>query len=254
MEQPLTCREAVFEAFGRLESRADGRTFRLQEIVSEVLRITDRYTEHTIRTHVSSVMCANSPVHHANHTDDLERVSRGHYRRIVANPRAGSSRSKRSTIDPKPELPSTKDQAKPWHWEGNVQEVFVEHLRVDGWEIQSTSDTASREQGPDIVARQRNRFLVVEVKGYPSNTYARGSKAGQPKPTNPATQARHWFAGALLTAALARHAHPQAEVAIVFPAFDTYRSLVDRTSVSLDAMKVGVFLVSEDGTVERITL
>lgn len=253
MQRELTCRDAVLEAFDHLESRTDERAFRLKEIVSEVQRVTDRYTEHTIRTHVSSVMCSDAPVHHANHTDDLKRVSHGRYRRIVANPRAEINQSTRSVVAPKTEPSSTKDRTKPWHWEGNVQEVFVDHLRAEGWEIQSTSDTASREQGADIVARLGDRRLVVEVKGFPTDTYARGPRAGQHKPTNPATQARHWFAGALLTVALASDAHPSADVVMVFPAFDTYRSLVARTSRSLAAMKIAVYLVAEDGTAERIT-
>jgi hypothetical protein len=35
----------------------------------------------TIRTHITSRMCADAPDHHGTTYDDLERVSRGVYRR-----------------------------------------------------------------------------------------------------------------------------------------------------------------------------
>jgi hypothetical protein len=88
-----TCRDAVFEAFARLESRTDRVVFSLSEIVAEVRSITRRYPEATIRTQVASVMCVEAPVHHEGHTNDLERVSRGQYRRVVPNPRNASRKT-----------------------------------------------------------------------------------------------------------------------------------------------------------------
>lgn len=249
-DAPMTCREAVFDAFRDLERLTDRETFRLQEIVGAVLRITDRYPEQTIRTQVSSVMCANAPVHHANHTNDLERVGHGWYRRIVSNPRAGRRVATARSPGDRPPVQSTVDSEKSWFWEGNVQAAFVRYLESTGWVVQSTSDTASRQQGADIQAEKGGQMLVVEVKGYPSDRYARGPKAGQPKPTNPSTQARHWYAGALLTASLARDARPEAQVAMVFPVFETYRSLVQRTAHSLRASGIDVFFVAESGGVE----
>jgi hypothetical protein len=75
-----TCRDEVLAAMLRLERRSSHDIFRLQEIASEVESATDAYPSETVRTQVSSVMCANAPVHHANHTNDLQRVDRGHYR------------------------------------------------------------------------------------------------------------------------------------------------------------------------------
>jgi hypothetical protein len=67
----------------RLEARHVGDAFDLQEIVADVMRHTPAYPEQTVRTQIASVMCANAPVHHANHTNDLERVGRGRYRRVT---------------------------------------------------------------------------------------------------------------------------------------------------------------------------
>lgn len=76
-----TCRDAILEAFDRLE-RADGRrAFGLTEIVTETLAIDSSFAESTIRTHVSSRMCAEAPDNHDTVYADLERVERGRYRR-----------------------------------------------------------------------------------------------------------------------------------------------------------------------------
>ena len=50
--------------------------------------------------------------------------------------------------------------------------------------------------------------LLVEVKGWPSTTYAKGERAGQPKPTQPTLQATHWFAEGLTTL-IRRGAEPE---------------------------------------------
>lgn len=75
-----TCRDEILAAFVRLERRHGRAVFAPVEIVQEVLAVTDRYPEHTIRTEIVSRMCAEAPVHHAVVYDDLERVGRGQYR------------------------------------------------------------------------------------------------------------------------------------------------------------------------------
>ncbi len=76
-----TCKDAVLLAMTNLERRTDRTDFQLQEIVTEVQSLTKRYPGTTIRTQVGSVMCANAPVHHENHSNELTRVSHGWYRR-----------------------------------------------------------------------------------------------------------------------------------------------------------------------------
>lgn len=43
-----------------------------------------------------------------------------------------------------------------WFWEGNVQGRLAVWLRDQGWEDVRIADTASRERGVDILARQGN--------------------------------------------------------------------------------------------------
>lgn len=80
----MTCRDEILAAFERLERRHGRRDFELAEVVQEVQAVGTAYEESTIRTHVSSRMCRDAPVHHASVTDDLERVGRGRYQRRSA--------------------------------------------------------------------------------------------------------------------------------------------------------------------------
>lgn len=78
-----TCRDAVLDAFTRLERRHGRRNFRIDEIVRETLSRDPQYKATTIRTHVTSRMCSDAPDHHATVFADLARVDRGTYRRHV---------------------------------------------------------------------------------------------------------------------------------------------------------------------------
>ena len=106
------------------------------------------------------------------------------------------------------ELPTSEDPLTDWYWEGNIQNQIALYLKSIGWSIEHLSDTASSKRGIDIRARNGDQVLLVEVKGYPSNRYYRGPKKGQLKPTPPTSQARHWFAGALLSALLMKTQYP----------------------------------------------
>lgn len=141
------------------------------------------------------------------------------------------------------------DPAKPWSWEGIVVRAVTSFLTARGWSIEAIANTETGEPGADIKATKSERVLIVEVKGYPSKTYERGPRKGQPKRTNPATQARHWFAEALLTALLRQAANRQHHVAIAFPEFAVYTKLLTRVTESLKLLGLIVLLVQESGTV-----
>lgn len=134
-------------------------------------------------------------------------------------------------------------------WEGNVQGAIVAYLAADGWSIVRVADTESRERGVDIVAERDGRRLLVEVKGWPSTTYARGDRAGQPKPTLPTVQAGVWFAGALHSALKLREKHPDAQVAVGFPDVPRYRTLLGEIAGALRDLSLGVLLVGADKSV-----
>lgn len=140
---------------------------------------------------------------------------------------------------------------RPWSWEGNVQATLAAHLSAAGWDVREVADTESKTPGIDLLATKANRWLAIEVKGYPNTTYDHGPKRGTPKPTQPNNQARQWFSHALLGMMLLRHRRPDAEIAICFPRFKTYESLLERTRLCFELLGFGVYLVAEDGSVHE---
>ena len=55
-------------------------TFTVQDVVNALDRRGTELTASTIRTHVTSRMCADAPDNHGTTYNDLERVGRGTYR------------------------------------------------------------------------------------------------------------------------------------------------------------------------------
>jgi hypothetical protein len=139
-----------------------------------------------------------------------------------------------------------------WFWEGNVQDALAAYLRAEGWSVDQLADTASRARGIDILARKDGRTLAVEVKGYPSTTYARGEQQGMPKRTNPTNQAPKWFSQALVKAIRTTDGEGNPEVAIAFPDYPRFRSLIADSDWALRRLGIGVYLVSEGEAVERL--
>lgn len=130
----------------------------------------------------------------------------------------------------------SKESRKLWYWEGNVQSRIVAWLSRIGYDIQAEADTAARTPGKDVVAQRDGRQLWVTVKGYPVRSAN--------------TQARHWFAGALLDLALYRQEDAEVELAMAFPAgFATYENLIKRMGALRSGLSFRVFLVREDGSV-----
>jgi hypothetical protein len=144
------------------------------------------------------------------------------------------------------------DLPTDWFWEGHVQDVLVAYLRREGWTITAESDTANRVPGDDIAAVRDGRRLIIEVKGYPSDKYRDPRRAGEVKRTNPALQAKHWFADALLKMVRLRGKRPDVTLAMAFPDAPRYRSLLGETSKPLRQLGIGVFIVTADGRVEAV--
>ncbi len=139
--------------------------------------------------------------------------------------------------------------ASEWAWEGNVQSRMATHLAGTGWSTIRVADTALRERGVDIIAERDGQRLLLEVKGWPSSTYARGERAGQPKPTQPTTQAGVWFAEGLTTL-IRRGIEPRSQLAMALPDMPRYRNLLAEAAWALDRLNITVYLVTADGTVE----
>lgn len=137
-----------------------------------------------------------------------------------------------------------------WFWEGNVQADVVRHLAARGAVVHSVADTGSKARGTDIVATLEARRVHVEVKGWPSTSYADPRRAGEVKRTQPTLQAKHWYAGAVLSALRLRGQHSGDRVAIAFPDFSRYRQLAAETAATLRVVGIEIWFVSESGEVD----
>lgn len=74
-----TAREQILAAIDRI-SPGSGDTFTISDVLQELRSQGSDLAESTIRTHITSRMCGDSPDHHGTTYDDLERVDRGVYR------------------------------------------------------------------------------------------------------------------------------------------------------------------------------
>ena len=148
--------------------------------------------------------------------------------------------------------PSSTPYHDHWAWEGNVQAAVRKWLESQGWEIEAEANSASREQGDDLRATKDGRTLVVEVKGFPPTDYADPRRAGEVKRTRPTSQAKHWFAEALLRTVRVLGTRPRVAVAMAFPEHQRYLVLVNETRMSLDRLGIAVLVVGESGRVSLI--
>lgn len=146
---------------------------------------------------------------------------------------------------------SADPEAGPeWHTEANVQALLVTALVGEEWRIISVANTATKEHGIDVIASRRGQTAGIEVKGFPSRNYADPLRAGEVKRTNPSSQARHWYAEAVLAAMQLRGKEPEWRSVIALPDFPRYRSLYAQTSGSLHAAQIEIWWVSARGTIE----
>jgi hypothetical protein len=147
------------------------------------------------------------------------------------------------------EAPGASSDAD-WHTEANVVGLVVRHLAIEGWSVRAVADTASKAHGIDIVASRDAETIGIEVKGYPGRHYADPRRAGQQKPTHPATQARVWYASAVVAGMKLRTKAPEMRSVLAFPMFQTYQGLYADTASSLTACGIEVWWVYMDGTVD----
>ncbi len=117
------------------------------------------------------------------------------------------------------------------------------NLRLHGYTIVRTADTASKETGRDIEARDAGGSLWVTVKGYP---------AGTPR-THPSIQAGHWFKQAVFDGARLARRKPgrSARLAIAMPDFPRYRKLAQKIAWLQPIARFSYFWVLEDGVIAQ---
>lgn len=65
-----------------------------------------------------------------------------------------------------------------WHTEARVRAMVIEHLIREGWHIDRSADTATREHGIDVIGTETAEAVAIKVKGCPGEGYA-DPRAGQ---------------------------------------------------------------------------
>jgi len=76
-DDTVTAHQEIREVARTLASHAPSDEFALADVIVEMRVRGSRYAESTIRTHVTSRMCANAPDHHAVVYRDFWCVDRG---------------------------------------------------------------------------------------------------------------------------------------------------------------------------------
>jgi len=150
------------------------------------------------------------------------------------------------------------NKTKDWFWEGNVQDKIVKFLtRTENFIIIKIADTQKKEPGPDILAKRKagkgfTEIRYVAVKGYPSRYYTQGEKKGKVKRASRSTQARHWFAEAIMELILAKSRDENIQIALGLPEFKVYKNLLNK--IKWFRQKVGLlcYLVNEKGEVKLL--
>lgn len=134
---------------------------------------------------------------------------------------------------------NASDETKPWFWEGNVQQAVVNYLESQKYTILQAVNTASHQQGKDIITESSGGLLWITVKGYPKGTTR----------THPTVQAGHWFKEALFDIVRYRGEDAEVALAIALPDFPRYRRLTYKVSWFQPVARFSYFWVNEDGTV-----
>jgi hypothetical protein len=136
-------------------------------------------------------------------------------------------------------LTPDQDKTADWFWEGNVQAQMVKFLASQNFLIRSVADTASRQQGIDIVAELNGKPLWVSVKGYPRDT-AR---------TRASTQAGHWFKEAVFDILKYRGQSKDVNLGLALPDYPRYRSMAAKIAWLKSVVGFVYFWVQENGEV-----
>ena len=152
---------------------------------------------------------------------------------------AGNQTSIPASSPKSKDIQTNQPKSETWFWEGNVQSKVISFLASQGYHIRSVADTASRQQGIDIVAEKAGKLLWVSVKGYPQGT----------DKTNPSTEAGHWFKGAIFDIIEYRERDENVLLAVALPDYPRYRSMAQKITWIKPVANFTYYWVRESGEV-----
>ncbi len=175
----------------------------------------------------------------------------------VASARPTSARAPRREAEGRPApaggpAGQANRTSDPGRTEADVQAAVVAALTTAGWDVRSTANTATKEQGIDIVAEREGQTVGVEVKGFPGQNHPDPARTDRRKRTRPSNQAGHWYAQAILAAMRLRGTHPDWRSVIALPDHPRYRTLHTQTVASLSAAAIELWWVDSTGEVSGL--
>lgn len=136
-----------------------------------------------------------------------------------------------------------------WFHESNVQALVKNYLKSKLGTPTKEANCLKKERGPDLLFSKNGIDLQIEIKGYPSDKYARGPKIGKKKPTPPKTQAKHWFAQVMRDVIIAKGKNPNLQIAIGLPQYEVYETLWKYSLWATKKLGIKCYWVSEKGNV-----
>jgi hypothetical protein len=82
MSENSNCREEILLAVRSIIDTKGRNEFSVVEVIKFLKDKKTAYSESTIRTHITSRCCSNSPINHAVVYKDFERIERGKYKAL----------------------------------------------------------------------------------------------------------------------------------------------------------------------------
>lgn len=141
-----------------------------------------------------------------------------------------------------------------WFYEGQVSSKLVEYFKENGYSILKDNSHNIQARGEDIIISKHEQKEIIEVKGYPSSTYTKGTKKGKLKSTNLKLQAKHWFSEALLASIFnyqRQKTKCNIKLALAFPLEDKYKELLGKVEDFFSDHNIDfrVYFVDKNGQV-----
>ena len=76
----MTCRDEIHAAVRQIIKANGKNEFTIIEVIHHMSANGTRFSESTIRTHITSRLCANAPNNHGVTYNDFERINKGIYK------------------------------------------------------------------------------------------------------------------------------------------------------------------------------
>jgi len=78
----MTCRDEILATAQQIIRAKGINEFTISEVIHQMMNNGTQFKESTIRTHITSRLCANAPDNHTITYNDFERIGNGIYKQL----------------------------------------------------------------------------------------------------------------------------------------------------------------------------